>query len=183
MTLFAPVLTPVLLRRNLTLAITVFAVLVFLASTSSASDDDRSQPIQIGSSSAFVDYKKGITTYEGSVELSQGSLRITADKINIYRDKTGFKKLVATGSPASFQQTPIQNKPPVVAEAKQINYNVRTEVLTLKENVFIQLEDSAHRGAFYEYNLATQVLKASGDMDNRIITIFSPPNAPLKQED
>ena len=159
---------------------TAVASLFCLTPVTWALDDDRNQPIQIGSSSAFVDYKQGITTYKGDVLLSQGSLQIKADQITLYRNETGFQKLIATGSPASFQQTPAAEKPPIVAEAKQIDYDVRTEVLILKDEVFIKLEESTHRGARYEYNLVTQMLKASGDKQNRIITTFQPQNTPHK---
>ncbi|MBL4607873.1 MAG: lipopolysaccharide transport periplasmic protein LptA [Pseudomonadales bacterium] len=157
--------------------------LLLLTSVCWALDDDRSQTIQIGSSSAFADYKQGVTVYKGNVELSQGSLLIKADQLNLYRSKEGFQKLVATGSPASFQQTPTLGKPPITAQAKQIDYDVSSEVLILKGDVFIQLEESSHQGALYEYNLVTQMLKASGKAGNRVTTTFQPQNAPQKQED
>jgi len=164
-------------------AMIVFLMLLHFTPTSWALDDDRSQPVQIRSSSAFADYKQGVTVYKGNVVLSQGSLVIKADQLNLYRNKEGFQKLVATGNPASFQQIPAPGKPPIVAEAKQIDYDVSSEVLILKDDVVIKLEESSHQGAFYEYNLVTQMLKASGDTDHRIITTFQPQNAPQKQED
>lgn len=162
---------------------TLFLALMQFTPASVALDNDRSQPIQIGSSSAFVDYKQGITVYKGNVVLSQGSLVIKADQLNLHRNEEGFQRLVATGTPASFQQTPAPGKPPIVAKAKQIEYNVNSEVLVLKKDVYIKLEESTHQGALYEYNLLTQTLKASGDTDHRIITTFQPQNAPQKQED
>jgi len=178
-----PPFSPIPSGTRIPAAMIVFLTLLHFTPTSWALDDDRSQPIQIGSSSAFADYKQGVTVYKGNVVLSQGSLIIKADQLNLYRNKEGFQKLVATGTPASFQQTPTPGKPPIVAEAKQIDYDVSSEVLVLKDDVVIKLEESSHQGALYEYNLVTQMLKASGDTDHRIITTFQPQNAPQKQED
>ena len=131
-------------------------------------------PIQIISSSAYTDYKKGITTYTGNVSLSQGSLKIEAKEINIYKDKQGVQKLIAKGTPVRLTQQPLPDKPPITAEADQINYDVLSEMLTLNGHVYIKLEESIHRGALYQYNLSTQTLKASGNAENRIITTFQP---------
>jgi lipopolysaccharide export system protein LptA len=174
---------PIPPATRISTGVIVFLALLHLTPASWALDDDRSQPIQIGSSSAFADYKQGVTVYKGNVVLSQGSLVIKADQLNLYRNAEGFQKLVATGKPASFQQTPAPGKPPIIAQAKQIDYDVSSEVLVLRDEVFIKLEESSHQGALYEYNLVTQMLKASGDTDHRIITTFQPQNAPQKQED
>lgn len=157
------------------------SALLLLISAAHALDDDRNQPIRIDSASAFADYKNGITTYEGNVVLSQGSLLIKADKISIQRDKTGFRTLIATGHPVQIQQNPVINKPPILAEANEINYDITSETLTLKDNVYIKLEESIHRGTQYEYNLATQRLKASGTTGNRITTTFQPQNPPARK--
>ena len=39
---------------------------------------DREQPIHISADKALRDEKKGITVYQGNVEMNQGSLRIEA---------------------------------------------------------------------------------------------------------
>lgn len=159
----------------------LFSALLLLISTAHALEDDRNQPIRIDSASAYADYKNGITTYEGNVILSQGSLQIKADKISIQRDKTGFRTLIASGHPVQIQQSPAANKPPIQAEANEINYDLTSETLTLKDKVYIKLEESTHRGTQYEYNLATQRLKASGSTGNRISTTFQPQNPPARK--
>ena len=154
--------------------------LIFLLSSllsfnaAQAGEEEPILPIQIISSSAYTDYKKGITTYTGNVSLSQGSLKIEAKEINIYKDEKGVQKLTAKGAPVRLTQQPLPDKPPITAEADQINYDVLSEMLTLNGHVYIKLEESIHRGAHYQYNLSTQTLKASGNAENRIITTFQP---------
>lgn len=143
-------------------------------SVAHASEEEQVLPIQIISTSAYTDYKKGITTYAGNVSLSQGSLKIEAEEINIHKNKEGVQKLIAKGSPVRLTQQPLPDTPPITAEADQINYEVLSEILILSGHVYIKLEESIHRGALYQYNLSTQTLKASGNAENRIITTFQP---------
>lgn len=148
--------------------------------TVQALESDRSQPIHIDSSSAHADYKSGITRYEGNVVLTQGSLQIKADSISIQRDKDGVHSVIAVGHPVQIQQSPAPDQAPIQAEANEINYDISTDLLILKDNVYIKLQESVHRGARYEYNLSSQQLKASGTANNRISTTFQPQNPPKK---
>lgn len=154
--------------------------LLTLVAVAQALEADRNQPIHIDSSSAHADYKSGITRYEGNVVLSQGSLQIKADKISIQRDQDGVRSVIAVGRPVQIQQSPAVDKPPIQAEANEITYDISTDLLILKDNVYIKLEESVHRGSRYEYNLGSQKLKASGNASNRISTTFQPKNPPKK---
>jgi len=42
--------------------------------------DDRSQPIQLEASRGQLDQKTGISVYEGNVVITQGSMRLAADR-------------------------------------------------------------------------------------------------------
>ena len=55
----------------------------WIASAAWPLDSDREQPIQITADSAIRDEIAGETRYEGNVVLTQGSLKITADRLSI----------------------------------------------------------------------------------------------------
>lgn len=137
-------------------------------------ESDKQQPVHIESSQAEADYKKGTTTYTGDVLLTQGSLKIQADQLIIYRGKQGVRSVIAKGLPARFQQQPFIDKPPVYANALTITYDLANEVLLLDGDVQIELDGSTHQGARYEYNLQSQMLNASGDGENRVVVTFDP---------
>ncbi len=137
-------------------------------------ESDKKQAVHIESSHAEADYKKGTTTYTGDVLLTQGSLKIQADQLIIYRGDQGVKSVIAKGLPARFQQQPFIDKPPVYANALTITYDLVSEVLLLDGDVLIELDGSTHQGARYEYNLQTQMLNASGDGENRVVVTFDP---------
>lgn len=137
-------------------------------------ESDKQQPVHIESSQAEADYKKGTTTYTGDVLLTQGSLKIQADQLIIYRGTQGVQSVIAKGLPARFQQQPFIDKPPVYANALTITYDLANEVLLLDGDVQIELDGSTHQGARYEYNLQSQMLNASGDGENRVVVTFDP---------
>src|SRR5512142_1579929 len=69
-----------------------------------AENADRDKPIHLESDRVLVDDAKQISVFEGKVELTQGTLRIQAEKIVLTQDKQGFKHCTATGKLASFRQ-------------------------------------------------------------------------------
>ena len=71
------------------------AWLLIVAACASALDSDREQPIQIEADEAVRDEMVGETRYEGNVVLTQGSLRITADRIAIRHDAKGADAILA----------------------------------------------------------------------------------------
>ena len=75
-----------------------------------ALDSDRDQPIQIEADIAVRDESAGETRYEGNVILTQGSLRITADRISIKHDSAAADKIVAIGQPATLVQQPASDQ-------------------------------------------------------------------------
>ncbi len=67
---------------------------------------DRDKPINIESDSMISDEAKKISTFEGKVVLSQGSLIIRADRIVVRQDGDGFYYGVASGSASSSSPRP-----------------------------------------------------------------------------
>ena len=156
------------------LAFTFMLALLFTSDMSFALENDKQQPINIESSQAEADYKNGTTTYTGNVLLTQGSLKIQADQLIIYRGDKRVNSIISKGLPARFQQQPFINKPPVYANALTITYDLIKEILLLEGDVFIELDGSTHQGEKYEYNLQNQMLSAVGDSDNRVKVTFDP---------
>ncbi len=88
-----------------------------------ARSDDRDKPIHITADQALRDEKQGVTIYRGNVHMSQGSLRIDADKITIFHVAEELGQVIAEGSPAVLQQRPDPEKGAVNARARIITYH------------------------------------------------------------
>lgn len=123
--------------------------------------DDRNQPIYIQSDRAERDERKGTTVYTGDVEIDQGSLHISADRVTIAMDGDQVTRIDAVGAPAKMHQKPSPEREPVYARATTIQYDVTREILTLIEKAAVTQEGSTVKGERIEYFVQEQRVKAS----------------------
>ena len=66
--------------------INLMLVLILISSVSWALPEDSQQEIQITSDSASLDKVQGLIIYSGNVNMTQGTLKIQADKIILTRN-------------------------------------------------------------------------------------------------
>jgi len=129
----------------------------------SALPDDREQPIYIQSDRAERDERKGTTVYTGDVEIDQGSLHISAERVTVHDADEQVQNILATGSPAKMRQKPAQDEEPVYARAKTITYDVSREVLTLEDEASVtQPGGTLVTGARIDYFVREGRVKATG---------------------
>jgi len=101
----------------------------------SALSTDSDQPMNIEADRVDIDDEKGTNTFKGNVVITRGSIRISGDKVVVYRDKEkNLDKVHAVGKPAHFQQTPDNKSVPVVAEAEELFYDSVKEILIMRRN-------------------------------------------------
>jgi lipopolysaccharide export system protein LptA len=65
---------------------------------------DRDAPTQIEANRMSADDARRMTIFEGSVVLTRGTVRLTADRVVVRQDSEGFQFATATGKPARFRQ-------------------------------------------------------------------------------
>ena len=172
-----------MLRSRITrakgLAVTLLACMG--ASDAPALPEDRNQPIRITADSAVRDERAGETRYVGSVELVQGSLRIQADSLTLQHRGNETQLITATGSPASLQQTPRADSPPVEATANTIEYDQSADKVTLSDNARIAQDGAIVTGALIDYTLGEQRVTATGASEaqetGQRVEMVIPPNA------
>lgn len=158
-----------------------------LCSGALALPSDKNETIRGSADNLTVDQKNGVATYTGSVEIRQGSLIINADSIIIHTNNDGgVEKMIATGSPAKFQQQPEVDQGTVTAAAKQITYTPNNEHLLLIENASVEQNGAVMSGPHIDYDLVKEVMKAeSGSKgEGQRIEIVIPPKSakPAEQQ-
>lgn len=94
---------------------------------------DKDQPVEIFADSADIDQSTGITTYLGSVKITQGSMELLADKVVIENKENKPDKLTATGQPAKFKQLPDNEKVYVHGIGNTMVYQIHDEELILTD--------------------------------------------------
>ncbi len=110
----------------------LFIILILFCNSSIyALSNDRNKPILIEANQAAIDNIKGVAIYEGNVVVTQGSIKINADKITLnYTPEQAIEKIIATGNLASFTQH-LDNDEDIKAKAKYMEYNAIKDTLHL----------------------------------------------------
>ena len=156
------------------------SLLLTLATPALALPEDRNQVIRGTADTLVVDQKIGESTYSGSVRIEQGSLVITADIIKVRTRPDGSPdKIVATGSPARFQQQPNLDQKVIVATAKSITYTPDNEHLLLVEEAAIEQDGQVMKAPHINYDLINEVMKAK-QIDGARVDIYIPPKTEAK---
>ncbi|MGB0466328.1 MAG: lipopolysaccharide transport periplasmic protein LptA [Pontibacterium sp.] len=131
--------------------------------TAQALPQDRDQPIHISANSASIDEKTGLTIYIGDVQVTQGTLLIEANRVELQRGDEGVELLTAYGKPAHFRQQPEINKAYTDAWGNTIIYRVNQEHLTLKQQAKIISDQDVFTGDRILYDLKSSVVDAFGE--------------------
>lgn len=158
------------------------------ANTTFALPNDSQQAAVISANSLESDIKKGINIYTGNVVIVQGSLRIAAERVEIFTNKDNeIERILATskGSLSQFQQRPSIDKPLVKATSKTIDYKAKKNLIHLIDQaVFEQVGATKLTGDKINYDIATSFARASGDQTNgkkNRIQMVIHPKAPDKK--
>lgn len=165
------------------LRITSLAAAALLASAQlCALPEDSQQRMSIDAHNWELNIDSGTATFIGNVELQQGSLKIRADRIVFYgkfedgRPKSA-NKIVATGVPAKFQQTPKQGETPVKAVANRLEYSVQNETLFLIDEAHLDQDGTSLSGNKIEYDVQKALVKAgsnTNDENDRVRMVIPP---------
>ena len=84
------------------------------AGPAAALQSDSEQPINITSATQEADLNKNIAIFTGDVVITQGSIEIHADRVEVYKavpEKKQTTHIIAYGKPATFHQVQDDGKP------------------------------------------------------------------------
>jgi len=129
-------------------------LLISIAMPATALKTDRDQPTTIDADRVDVNDKKGISTFSGNVVMTRGSIKMTADKITVYRDKEkGLDSVRATGNPAKYKQRPDSKQGDVTAQAKVIVYDATKATVILNKSAKVDQEGNTFTGETITYDI------------------------------
>lgn len=137
-----------------------FLLLFFFSAGVYALESDGDQPIIIDSDTATYDDVKAISTYTGNVISIQGSIRVNSNKLVVYFINGEADKMVFTGNPAKFKQTPHEGDQDITGEALTGEYYPKKNLLVLIDKATVWQGSGAYSSDFIEYDLKTSLVKA-----------------------
>jgi lipopolysaccharide export system protein LptA len=156
---------------------------VFFTTTALALPSDRQAAITVEADRAQINEKTGITDYQGSVIIKQGSLLIEADQVTIYSTDGQASKIFCFGKPAHYQQQPKPEDGLVNARADTIEYYLDSETITLIKNASLEQQGSTLKGDHINYDLKAELVEARGsDNSQQRVHMVIPASHPSTDE-
>lgn len=121
-----------------------------------ALESDASAPIEIAADRLDIDNQAGTAIYTGDVDMQQGSMKLTADRVEIERSAEGGVSRVTAigeGERAYIEQKPAPKDPIVKGWGRTIVYHAgKRRVELIRQAELHQGGDTFH-GAYVEYFL------------------------------
>jgi lipopolysaccharide export system protein LptA len=154
----------------------------FYGSQAHALATDSEQPITIDSNTATYDDKAAVSIYTGDVISIQGSIRVNSDKLVVHFVDGDAEKLVFTGNPAHFKQTPSPGKEDIIGDALIGEYYPKKNLLILKQNATVKQGNGTYKSDYIEYDINTSLVKA-GDKstDSKRVRVTLQPKSKAKK--
>lgn len=149
---------------------------LLFSSNASALKEDADQPVYIDSNAATYDDKTGVSIYTGNVIATQGSLEVKSDKLVVYFKNGDVDKLVATGNPARFKQTPDSGKGDITGKALTGEYYPSEASLILIKEAVVWQEGNTYASDLIRYDSLNAVVKAGEQSSDakRVRVILKP---------
>lgn len=159
--------------KNLTVSLFLLAStgLVNLVIAEELADFD--QEIIIKSQRQAADLKNKIASYLDDVSITQGTLKITADLVQVFQAVKDAETYVAKGDPAIFEQL-LADGSKIILQANEIVYEPTIHMVTISGNALLQQAGSEVRGSKINYNILTEKLEAESNTDDTVTTILKP---------
>ena len=128
-----------------------------LVYNSSDEQEDQNE-ITITASRVVFERESGVSTFSGSVTVSQEGLTISADTVEVHAVEDNFSEIDYLFATGSLEITSDGG----VATAETGTYTVESNIIELNGNVIFRTEDSTLSGESLSYNVSTGESRLTG---------------------
>ncbi len=145
--------------RNRALACCFLAA---LAAPAAAEKADRDKPVNLEADKVTIDDGKQIALFEGNVVLTQGTLQIRGERMQVNQDKDGFRYGTTWGSPAYFRQKREGFDEYIEGWAERIEYDGRAESMQMFNRAQLKRGQDEVRGNYISYDAKSEFFQVTG---------------------
>jgi len=149
-------------RRAAARGALALGLLAALALPAWAEKADREKPVNLEADRVTIDDAKQIAIFEGNVVLTQGTLQIRGDRMEVRQDKEGFKQGTTWGNPAAFRQKREGVDEYIEGWAERIEYDGRTETMQMFNRAQLKRGQDEVRGNYISYDARTEFFQVTG---------------------
>lgn len=148
---------------------------------------DEQQPVKISANSLTASEKEGKSVYKGNVIITQGSLTLKGETVDISHPNNQLTTVIATGNPATFKRYSQVDQAWLKGKAQKIEYNAINKTVLLMGDALVE-QPGKHliSGPKLFYNIEQQTLQAqSTDTEKQRISVTinpAPVPTPEKQK-
>lgn len=168
------------MSRTTEFAATALALALLAAGTAFARSSDRNQPMDIEAARSDCGLGDNATcTFSGQATITQGSLRIVAEKAVV--TQVGGKPSRAQFSGGVRLQQDLDDGDHIDARSNSVDYDMRNEVIVFTGNVSIAQQRGSLSGERVVYNLKTGQLESGGTGGGRVKMRILPKQAQATQ--
>ncbi|AFJ45505.1 lipopolysaccharide ABC transporter substrate-binding protein LptA [Shimwellia blattae] len=161
--------------NKLSLNLVISGALLAASLPALAVTGDTDQPIHIESDQQSLDMQGNVVTFTGNVVVTQGTIKINADKVVVTRPEgqSGKEVIDGYGNPATFYQMQDNGKP-VKGHAAKMHYELASDFVVLTGNAYLEQLDSNIKGDKITYLVKQQKMQAFSSKGKRVTTVLVP---------
>lgn len=167
------------------LGISMALALMSIVGNVHAEKADREKPINLEADKVTVDDAKQVSTFEGRVVLTQGTLIIRGDRMEVRQDAQGFKTGITWGNLAYFRQKRDGYDEYIEGWAERIEYDGRADKVQMFNRASMKKGNDEVRGNYISYDATTEFFQVTGsgsanskapgpDNNNRVRAVLQP---------
>jgi lipopolysaccharide export system protein LptA len=169
-------------KRWLRTACLILVSTLALSAPVFAEKGDRDKPIHLEADRVTVDDAKQLAIFTGNVVLTQGTMVLRGDRMEVRRDKGGFHQGTTWGNLAYFRQKRDKTDELTEGWAERIEYDTRTEKVQMFNRAMLKRGQDQVQGSYISYDQTTELFQVTGatqsagskPADNRVRAIFQP---------
>jgi lipopolysaccharide export system protein LptA len=135
---------------------------IVLAFAAHAERADRDKEIVLMADKGVADDGNRTSTFEGSVIVTQGTMRMTAAKVTVREDRDRYKYYVAQGAPVTFRQKRDKVDDWVEGTAERAEFDDRNDVLKLFNRAKVRTNQNEITGDYITYDMRREVAEVTG---------------------
>jgi lipopolysaccharide export system protein LptA len=140
----------------------LFALALVSLPVAHADKSDRSKPMNLEADRVTVDDAKQIAVFTGNVVLTQGTMVMRGDKMEVRQDKSGFRQGTMWGNLAYFRQKRDGADELIEGWAERVEYDGRAEKVQMFNRAMLKRGQDEVRGSYISYDVNTEFFQVDG---------------------
>lgn len=133
-----------------------------LVTAAGAEKADRDKPVNLEADRVTIDDAKQTAIFEGNVLLTQGTLQIRGDRMEVRRDKEGFRYGTTWGDLAFFRQKREGFDEYIEGWAERLEYDGRAQTMQMFNRAQLKRGRDEVRGNYISYDGTTEFFQVIG---------------------